>query len=86
MILFSSGHSSLVSLILVDQDNKKHLVQTFKPDESSSFQRPKTDMNVASGYPEFVEFSKLDSNNYSYVKEDVMFLKASIDTSKLFHP
>ena len=41
---------------------------------------------VASGYPEFVEFSKLDSNNYSYVKEDVMFLKASIDTSKLFHP
>ena len=74
-----------VSLILVDQDHKKHLVQTFKPNaQSSSFQRPKTDMNVASGCPEFADLSVLD--NTSYVKDDVMYIKAIVDTSKIFHP
>ena len=74
-----------VSLILVDQDHKKHLVQTFKPNaQSNSFQRPKTDMNVASGCPEFTDLSVLD--NTSYVKDDVMYIKAIVDTSKIFHP
>ncbi|XP_065899573.1 TNF receptor-associated factor 2-like isoform X2 [Dysidea avara] len=74
-----------VSLILVDQDQKKHLVQTFKPNiQSSSFQRPKADMNVASGCPEFAKLSVLD--NPSYVKDDVMYIKAVVDTSKIYHP
>ncbi|XP_065899560.1 TNF receptor-associated factor 3-like isoform X2 [Dysidea avara] len=74
-----------VSLILVDQDQKKHLVQTFKPNkQSSSFQRPKADMNVASGCPEFAKLSILD--NPSYVKDDVMFIKAVVDTSNILHP
>ena len=74
-----------VSLVLVDQDLKKHLVQTFKPNiQSSSFQRPKSDMNVASGCSEFVELSVLD--NASYVKDDVMYIKAVVDTSKIYHP
>ena len=70
---------SKVSLILVDQDHMKDLVQTFKPNaQSSSFQRPKTDMNVASGCPEFADLSVLD--NASYVKDDVMYIKAIVDT------
>ena len=74
-----------VSLIFVDQDHKKHLVQTFKPNaQSSSFKRPVSDMNVASGCPEFAELTILD--NPSYVKEDVMYIKAIVDTSKIFHP
>jgi len=74
-----------VSLILVDQDHKKHLVQTFKPNaQSSSFKRPVSDMNVASGCPEFADLTILD--NPSYVKEDVMYIKAIVDTSKIFHP
>ena len=76
---------SKVSLILIDQDHMKHLVQTFKPNaQSSSFQKPKTDMNVASGCPEFADLSILD--NTSYVKDDVMYIKAIVDTSKIFHP
>ena len=76
---------SKVSLILVDQDHMKHIVQTFKPNaQSSSFQRPKTDMNVASGCPEFADLSILD--NTSYVKDDVMYIKAIVDASKIFHP
>ena len=74
-----------VSLILVDQDQKKHLVQTFKPNiQSSSFQKPKSDMNVASGCPEFAKLSVLD--NPSYVKDDVMYIKAVVDTSNILHP
>ena len=76
---------SKVSLILVDQDHTKHLVQTFKPNaQSSSFQKPKTDMNVASGCPEFADLSILE--NTSYVKDNVMYIKAIVDTSKIFHP
>ena len=74
-----------VSLILVDQDLKKHLVQTFKPNlQSNSFQRPKSDMNAASGCPEFAKLSVLDDP--SYVKDDVMYIKAIVDTSKIMHP
>ena len=76
---------SKVSLILVDQDHMKHLVQSFKPNpQSSSFQKPKTDMNVASGCPEFADLSILD--NTSYVKDDQMYIKAIVDISKIFHP
>ena len=76
---------SKVSLILVNQDHMKHLVQTFKPNsQSCSFQKPKTDMNVASGCPEFADLSILE--NPSYVKDDVMYIKAIVDISKIFHP
>ena len=65
-----------VSLIFVDQDQKKHLVQTFKPNiQSSSFQ------NVVR---EFAKLSILD--NSSYVKDDVMYIKVVVDTSSILHP
>ena len=74
-----------VSLVLVDQNLRQHIVQTFKPSpESSSFQRPKSDMNVASGCPQFATLSVLNEGNY--VKNDVLFLKCIIDTSKIVHP
>ena len=74
-----------VSLILVDQNHRKHIVQTFKPTpESSSFQRPVSDMNVASGCPQFCKLSYLDDENYT--KDDVLFIKCIVDTSHIFHP
>ena len=74
-----------VSLILVDQNHRKHIVQTFKPTpESSSFQRPVSDMNVASGCPQFCKLSYLDDDNYT--KDDVLFIKCIVDTSRIFHP
>jgi len=64
---------------------KMHLVQTFKPNtQSSSFQRPKSDMNVASGCSEFAKLSVLD--NPSSVKDDIMYIKAVVDTSNILHP
>ena len=74
-----------VSMILVDQNHRKHVVQTFKPTpESSSFQRPKTDMNVASGCPQFAKLSVLD--NIDYVKDNVLYIKCIVDTARIFHP
>ena len=73
-----------VSLILMDQERNKHLVQTFKPNpSSSSFQLPKSEMNVASGCPQFCALSVL--NDPSYVKDDVMFIKSIVDTSEISH-
>ena len=74
-----------VSLILVDQEHRKHIVQTFKPTpESSSFRRPTSDMNVASGCPQFSNVSVLDEKNY--VKDDIMYIKCIVDVSRIFHP
>ena len=74
-----------VTLTLLDQDGGKNIAQSFKPEStSSSFQRPKNEMNVASGCPMFAPLSVL--NNSSYVKEDTMFLKCEIDTSGIKPP
>lgn len=74
-----------VSLILVDQEHRKHIVQTFKPTpESSSFKRPTSDMNVASGCPQFSTADVLQQNNY--VKDDIMYIKCIVDVSRIFHP
>ena len=74
-----------VSLILVDQNHRKHIVQTFKPTpDSSSFRRPVSDMNVASGCPQFARLNVLDDD--SYVKDDTIYFKCIVDTSKVFHP
>ena len=74
-----------VSLIVVDQEGNKHLVQTFKPNSSSSsFQQPRGDMNVASGCPQFCALSVLA--DASYVKDDVMFIKAIVDTTEESQP
>ena len=74
-----------VSLILVDQTHRKHIVQTFKPtSDSSSFQRPVSDMNVASGCPTFTKLSVLEDPDY--VKDEVIFIKCIVDTARIFHP
>ena len=67
-----------VTLALLDQDGGKNIAQSFKPEStSSSFQRPRNQMNVASGCPMFAPLSVL--NNSSYVKDNTMFLKCEKD-------
>ena len=77
------GHT--VTLTLLDQDGGKNIAQSFKPEPtSSSFQRPRNEMNIASGCPMFAPLSVL--NNSSYVKDDIMFLKCEIDISGIIIP
>ncbi|XP_015449702.1 TNF receptor-associated factor 2 isoform X2 [Pteropus alecto] len=72
-----------VTLMLLDQNNREHVIDAFRPDvTSSSFQRPVTDMNIASGCPLFCPVSKMEAKN-SYVRDDAIFIKAIVDLTGL---
>ncbi|XP_028912334.1 TNF receptor-associated factor 2 isoform X2 [Ornithorhynchus anatinus] len=72
-----------VTLMLLDQNNREHIIDAFRPDmSSSSFQRPVSDMNIASGCPLFCPVSKMESKN-SYVRDDAIFIKAIVDLTGL---
>ncbi|XP_070563396.1 TNF receptor-associated factor 2-like isoform X2 [Ptychodera flava] len=73
-----------VTFMLLDQNNREHIIDAFRPDPtSSSFKRPTSDMNIASGCPLFMPISQVDSTHHAYVKDDVMFMKVIVDTSDL---
>ena len=77
--------SQKVTFMLLDQDNVEHVIDAFRPDpNSSSFQRPRRETNVASGCPMFCSLAEL--NNHAYVRDDAMFLKIIVDTSDLICP
>ncbi|KFQ22862.1 TNF receptor-associated factor 2, partial [Merops nubicus] len=62
-----------VTFMLLDQNNREHVIDAFRPDlMSASFQRPVNDMNVASGCPMFLPLAKLQSPKHAYVKEDTL--------------
>uniref|UniRef100_A0A8C5QNV2 TNF receptor-associated factor n=1 Tax=Leptobrachium leishanense TaxID=445787 RepID=A0A8C5QNV2_9ANUR len=72
-----------VTLMLLDQNNREHMIDAFRPDiTSSSFQRPVSEMNIASGCPLFCPLSKLEGKN-SYIREDNIFIKAIVDLTGL---
>ena len=72
----------MVTLILLDQEKKNDIAQAFYPEpSSSSFWRPKEDMNIASGCPKFAPISVLSKPGY--VKDDVIFFKVIIDKTGL---
>ena len=69
-----------VTFRLLNQSGGKDIVDGFLPDSmSSSFSRPKTDMNVASGCPRFVPISELNSGGF--IVDDTVFIKVKVDTS-----
>ena len=77
--------SQMVTLTLFDQNKKRHITQCFKPEpSSSSFWRPHSEMNVASGCPKFAPISVLSDPNY--VQDNTIFFKALIDTTGLSQP
>ncbi|NXU07898.1 TRAF2 factor, partial [Buphagus erythrorhynchus] len=72
-----------VTLMLLDQNKREHIIDAFRPDvTSSSFQRPVTEMNIASGCPLFCPVSVMEAKN-SYVRDDAIFIKAIVDLTGL---
>ncbi len=72
-----------VTFMLLNQNSRDHVIDAFRPDPaSSSFKRPTSDMNVASGCPLFISQELLDSSN-NYLKDDTMFVKVIVDTAGL---
>ena len=67
-----------ITMMLLDQGNGDHMIDAFQSDpQSSSFRRPTSDMNIASGSPLFMPLDNL--NNRQYIKDDVMFIKIIVD-------
>ena len=73
-----------VTIMLMDQNNREHCIDAFRPDAtSSSFKRPTSDMNIASGCPLFMPLSQLESSRHAYLKDDTIFIKCIVDISDL---
>ena len=71
-----------VTFMLLDQNNVEHVIDAFRPDpNSSSFQRPRRETNIASGCPLFFPLAEL--GKHAYIKDDTMFIKVIVDCSDL---
>ena len=74
-----------VTFKLINQSGGRDIVDTFQPDPmSSSFRKPKSDMNIASGCPRFVSHTELERGGF--VVDDTIFIKCMIDTTTIRHP
>ncbi|XP_040914567.1 TNF receptor-associated factor 2 [Toxotes jaculatrix] len=75
--------SQKVTLMLLDQNNREHIIDAFRPDvTSTSFQRPISEMNIASGCPLFCPLAKLAGKS-PYLRDDTIFIKAIVDLTGL---
>ncbi|XP_070532384.1 TNF receptor-associated factor 2-like [Ptychodera flava] len=73
-----------VTFMWIDQNNREHMIDAFRPDpNSSSFKRPTGDMNIASGCPLFMPLSMLEDGKHAYIKDDTAFLRIIVDTHDL---
>ncbi|XP_068731080.1 TNF receptor-associated factor 3-like [Montipora capricornis] len=71
--------SQKVHFRLLDQDRVNDAFDAFRPDpRSSSFKRPTSDMNIASGCPTFISQAELRQGGY--IRNDTMFIKITVDT------
>ncbi|XP_033736052.1 uncharacterized protein LOC117324350 [Pecten maximus] len=63
--------------VIKKNNGEENLPDTFRPDpDSSNLRRPVTDMNVASGFPRFVEHGRLETS--TYLQDDTIYLKIKI--------
>ncbi len=69
-----------VTFKLINQTGNRDIIDSFKPDPmSSSFCKPKSDMNIASGCPRFVSHTELKSGGF--IVDDTLFIKCTVDCS-----
>ncbi|CAF0921903.1 unnamed protein product [Rotaria sordida] len=59
---------------------QRHIINSFRPDiKSSSFQRSRSNMNIASGIPKFFPLKMIQQEGNPYVQDDTMFIKIMVD-------
>jgi len=67
---------------LIDQDRIRDTCDAFRPEpHSSSFKRPTSDMNIASGCPTFISQTELRQGGF--IRNDTMFVKITVDMASL---
>uniref|UniRef100_A0A8C4WSU8 MATH domain-containing protein n=1 Tax=Gopherus evgoodei TaxID=1825980 RepID=A0A8C4WSU8_9SAUR len=73
-----------VTFTLLDQVGERHVSSSFRPSEaSSSFQRPVSNCNIASGVPEFFPLCQLQAPEATYIHEDTLAFKVLIGDTNL---
>ncbi len=78
--ILSWPFTSKVTFKLINQTGNRDIIDSFKPDPmSSSFCKPKSDMNIASGCPRFVSHTELKSGGF--IVDDTLFIKCTVDCS-----
>ena len=90
-VLMRSEHDDLLSFpfkqsvrfTLINQENRAESIsEAFAPDlKSQSFQKPDSEMNVASGFPKFARQTVLQDNRFT--KGNVIYIKAQVDLAGL---
>ncbi|WP_257264638.1 MATH domain-containing protein [Endozoicomonas sp. ONNA2] len=71
--------SRMVTFKIHDQNRVADVQDTFLPKKgSSSFRRPKSECNIASGCPLFMALNSLNDRRYAYVKDDTMFIEVTV--------
>ena len=72
-----------VTLSLINQNGKKHISDSFRPDpHSSSFQKPgRREMNIASGCPMFIRIDHL--LNGGFAEDDAIYVRVVVETMDL---
>ncbi|CAF4728956.1 unnamed protein product [Rotaria socialis] len=70
-----------VTFCLYDQTpQQRHIINSFRPDiKSNSFQRPRSEMNIASGIPKFFPLAMIQQDGNPYIRDDTMFIKVMVD-------
>ncbi|CAF1189140.1 unnamed protein product [Didymodactylos carnosus] len=70
-----------VTFCLYDQSGQqRHIIDSFRPDTTSnSFQRPRSEMNIASGIPKFFPLPMILQEDTNYIKDDTMYIKCLVD-------
>ena len=67
-----------ITMMLLDGEQVPHITETFRPDPNSpSFQRPSSEMNIASGCPTFCSHQLLRSRRY--VQDDAISIRIIVD-------
>ena len=90
-VLMKSEHDDLLSWpfkspvtfqLLNLSGSGSNVTETFMPDlQSPSFQQPRSEMNIASGFPRFAKQNVLKDPNYT--KGDAIFIRCKIDLSSI---
>ena len=67
---------------IIDQDGIRDANDAFRPNaDSSSFKKPTSDMNIASGCPKLLSHANIRQGGY--VKNDTMFVRINVDMETL---
>ncbi|CAF3234423.1 unnamed protein product [Rotaria sp. Silwood2] len=74
-----------VTFCLYDQTSiQRHIIDSFRPDiKSSSFQQPRSNVNIANGIQKFIPLEAIQQERSSYVRDDTMLIRIMVDFEEI---